>query len=95
MTNNDALTVKQFYQGFLQDCPSGKMTQEDLINLYEVLFPKTKSKVFCDNLFRAYDEDGDGYIDFKEFMLALNCTTHGTVAEKIKWVKLHTIRDRP
>ena len=35
----------------------------------------------CSHVFRIYDENGDGYIDFKEFMLGFCCLTEGTPEE--------------
>lgn len=36
------------------------------------------------HVFRIYDENGDGYIDFKEFMVVFHCLTDGTPEEILK-----------
>lgn len=34
---------------------------------------------------RTFDEDGNGWIDFKEFLLAIGITTSTNAREKLKW----------
>ena len=40
---------------------------------------------FCDQVFRTFDKNKNGFIDFKEFMLAINVTSARTPEEKLKW----------
>ena len=38
------------------------------------------------NFLRAFDEDNNGYIDFKEFLLSIHLTSFSaTVEDKLKW----------
>ena len=36
-------------------------------------------------IYRTFDTDGNGYIDFKEFLLAIDITSSGTAEEKLGW----------
>ena len=36
-------------------------------------------------MFRIFDKDGDGSIDFKEFMIATDMTSSGDPEEKLRW----------
>lgn len=38
-----------------------------------------------EQLFRIFDKDGDGSIDFKEFMIATDMTSSGDPEEKLRW----------
>ena len=38
-----------------------------------------------EQLFRIFDKDGDGSIDFKEFMIATDMTSAGDPEEKLRW----------
>merc|ERR1719474_1510324 len=40
---------------------------------------------FLEQLFRIFDKDGDGSIDFKEFMIATDMTSSGDPEEKLRW----------
>ncbi len=53
--------------------------------IYDATFPVGSSKDFVDQIFRIFDKDGDGTIDFKEFMLATDMTASGTPEEKLRW----------
>ena len=91
-TNLDGSTVKQWYSGFLRDCPNGKMTQDQFFLMYRMLIPEGNTEKFCKHVFRTFDADNNGYVDFLEFLLALNITSTGNPEEKLKWAfKLYDI----
>ena len=37
-------------------------------------------------VFNVYDENGDGYVDFKEFLLVLHSLSAGTPKEKLEQI---------
>ena len=91
-TNIDGTTVKEWYAGFLRDCPTGKMTQDQFFLMYRMLIPEGNTEKFCKHVFRTFDTDNNGYIDFLEFLLALNITSTGNPEEKLKWAfKLYDV----
>jgi len=55
------------------------------MKIYDEISPFGNSKDFVDHIFRIFDKDGDGTIDFKEFMIATDLTTSGTPEEKLRW----------
>lgn len=50
-----------------------------------MFFTKGNPEQFCDHVFRTFDVDGNGHVDFKEFLLAVGITNNGTKEEKLKW----------
>merc|ERR1712218_408241 len=71
--------------GFKQDCPNGRLTPPKFVDMYKLFFPSGNAEQFCDHVFRTFDTDKNGYIDFKEFLLAIDVTSAGTPEEKLKW----------
>ena len=91
-TDLNKSTIKEWYSGFLRDCPSGKMTQEQFYQMYKMLIPKGNTKKFSKHVFRTFDTDNNNYIDFLEFLLAVNITSSGNPEEKLKWTfKLYDV----
>jgi len=84
-TRYDENTIKEWYKGFKQDCPNGRLTPVKFVDMYKMFFPSGNAEQFCDHVFRTFDTDKNGYIDFKEFLLAIDVTSAGTAEEKLKW----------
>ena len=84
-TRYDENTIKEWYKGFKQDCPNGHLTPKKFVDMYKMFFPSGNAEQFCDHVFRTFDTDKNGYIDFKEFLLAIDVTSAGTAEEKLKW----------
>ena len=76
---------REWYAGFLQDCPNGKLTPNTFCEMYKMFFPSGDADKFCENVFRTFDADKSGTIDFKEFLMAIDVTSAGTPREKLLW----------
>ena len=58
---------------FMQDCPGGKLTPDKFLELYGEFFPGSiYAEQFCEYFFTTFDIDLNGYIDFEEYLLAIN-----------------------
>ena len=77
-------TIVCWHQGFQKDCPSGRLSVEEFTEIYRTFFPFGNGDDFCAHIFRAFDSDDNGFIDFKEFVMAIHITSLGSPAEKIK-----------
>ena len=76
--------IKQWYRGFMQDCPSGKLTQAKFSDVYGRFFPNGNADAFATFVFNLFDEDGNGDIEFSEFLMAISVTSRGTVEDKLE-----------
>jgi len=84
-TDLDKSTIEEWYEGFLKDCPSGELSKEKFIAMYSKIFPSGNADNFSQNIFRTFDTNNSGTIDFREFMLALHVTSKGSPEEKLSW----------
>lgn len=53
--------------------------------MYAKMIPKEDPTVIINHLFRIFDRDNSGTIDFKEYVLATEISTSADPEEKLRW----------
>ena len=82
------ITLTKIEWGLLKkDCPSGKLTKEKFNQMYKSLYPSGNTEEFVDHIFRTFDTDNNGTIDFTEFLLAVHMTSTDKAEDKLKWLQ--------
>lgn len=63
--------VKKIFDAFMENNPDGRLDRREFVNLYTKLRPEDPDKLdeISQYVFRAFDQDRSGYIDFTEFMV--------------------------
>ena len=84
-TGYDEATIKESHEIFIKECPNGNLTPDKLIDPYTPFISKGKAEQYCDHVFRTFDTDQNGFIDFEEFVLAMYVTSAGSAEEKLTW----------
>ena len=81
----DENVILVWYSNFMQDCPYGELTQDKFLELNGLFFPSYfYAEKFCEHFFTTFDTDLNGYLDFKEYLLAINKINAETPEDKLK-----------
>ncbi|KAG9350276.1 hypothetical protein JZ751_026630, partial [Albula glossodonta] len=74
-----------WYHTFLKECPSGRISKEQFESIYASFFPDADPKAYAQHVFRSFDSNSDGTLDFKEYIVALHLTSSGKTMQKLEW----------
>ena len=87
IANHTAVSREQVdmqYENFLKDHPDGKITKKDFRKMMKDCYPPINIDKLESHIFRMYDTNGDGYIDFREFMIVLYVMSEGSPEENLR-----------
>merc|ERR1711936_536134 len=73
--------VKQAFESFIAEHPDGHMKPKDFREMMQKALPKKDASKMEKHVFRIYDSNNDGYIDFTEFMLIFFIMSDGSPEE--------------
>ena len=82
-TNYTPEQIHHWHEAFLRDCPSGKLSPRQFKEVYKKFYPEHEAEKYSTQVFRTFDTDNNGYIDFVEFLLAVNVNSNGDIRDKL------------
>ena len=80
--------IRNHYKKFMKETGDSKMTltSDQFVKLYSRIFPNGDAGAFAVHVFRTFDSDGNGEIDFREFMASLSVQNNGSLEDKLNWL---------
>ena len=75
--------IKQQFDNFLVKHPDGKIDKGEFKEMMKTCYPDAKAENLENHIFPMYDFNGDGHIDFQEFMIVLYIMSSGTREENL------------
>merc|ERR1712156_740285 len=89
IAKNTALTkvqVESRYQNFLKLHPDGRISRKSFHSMMKECYPGADTEKLERHIFRMYDTNEDGHIDFREFMIVLYVMSNGSPEENLKQI---------
>ncbi|XP_039366464.1 visinin-like [Mauremys mutica] len=75
----------KWYESFQKQCPDGRISRAEFEKIYGNFFPNSDPKVYARHVFRSFDTNDDGTLDFREYIIALHLTSSGKTNLKLEW----------
>ncbi|KPP67228.1 guanylyl cyclase-activating protein 1-like [Scleropages formosus] len=77
--------MHHWYNKFMKESPSGQITLFELKAMLGLQGMNEDASSYVDQVFFTFDMDGDGYIDFVEYIAAVSLLLKGEINQKLKW----------
>uniref|UniRef100_A0A8C7BM27 Guanylate cyclase activator 1C n=2 Tax=Neovison vison TaxID=452646 RepID=A0A8C7BM27_NEOVI len=74
-----------WYRKFMREYPSGLQTLHEFKTLLGLQGLNPKANQHVDQVYNTFDMNKDGFIDFLEFIAAINLVIRGKMEQKLKW----------
>uniref|UniRef100_A0A669QSJ7 Guanylate cyclase activator 1C n=1 Tax=Phasianus colchicus TaxID=9054 RepID=A0A669QSJ7_PHACC len=70
---------------FMKECPSGQLSLHEFKKLLGLQGLDPQGDLYIKRVFDIFDLNQDGFIDFLEFIAAINLVIRGKIDQKLKW----------
>ncbi|KAJ0056812.1 hypothetical protein NL108_018109 [Boleophthalmus pectinirostris] len=78
--------IQELYRKFASECPSGNLHLHEFKKIFGFSKNSTEEEnSYIENVFRSFDTNGDGHIDFLEYVAAVHLILRGKLKDKLVW----------
>ncbi|KFW78428.1 Guanylyl cyclase-activating protein 3 [Manacus vitellinus] len=77
--------MHHYYSKFMRECPSGMLSLHEFKRLLDIPGTDPQVDLYIKRVFDIFDLNHDGFIDFLEFIAAINLVIRGKIDQKLKW----------
>ncbi|XP_047242201.1 guanylyl cyclase inhibitory protein [Girardinichthys multiradiatus] len=75
----------EWFRKFINECPSGLITLHEFQRHFCNGTVGSESTEYAEQIFHTLDNNGDGVVDFREYVMAISLLIEGTAVEKLGW----------
>lgn len=75
--------VEDHHKAFVEKHPDGKISRKEFGNMMRQCYPDADTDKIEKHIFRMYDSNSDGSIDFREFMVVLYVMSSGSPEQNL------------
>uniref|UniRef100_A0A673H7H8 Guanylate cyclase activator 1A n=1 Tax=Sinocyclocheilus rhinocerous TaxID=307959 RepID=A0A673H7H8_9TELE len=80
-----AVEMHLWYKKFMTESPSGQLTLHEFKQFLGLRGLDPEANAYIEQMFRTFDMNKDGYIDFMEYVAALSLVMRGKMEHKLRW----------
>ncbi|XP_069764139.1 guanylyl cyclase-activating protein 1 isoform X8 [Narcine bancroftii] len=80
-----AVELHQWYKKFMTECPSGQLSLHEFKQFFGLRGLSQEANAYIEQMFKTFDMNKDGYIDFMEYVAALSLVLRGKMEQKLRW----------
>ncbi|CAF0760993.1 unnamed protein product [Didymodactylos carnosus] len=79
--------IYDWHLKFFQDNPDGRLDRFQFRKFYQLLRDESPERLenICDHVFRAFDVDGNGFVEFGEFLLGFAICSRGDLKSRLDY----------
>ncbi|XP_067861497.1 guanylyl cyclase-activating protein 1 [Heptranchias perlo] len=77
--------IHHWYKKFMTECPSGQLTLHEFKQFFGLKGLSPEANTYIEQMFKTFDINRDGYIDFMEYVAALSLVLRGKMEQKLRW----------
>uniref|UniRef100_UPI0037E8CFAF guanylyl cyclase inhibitory protein n=1 Tax=Semicossyphus pulcher TaxID=241346 RepID=UPI0037E8CFAF len=74
-----------WFRKFINECPSGLISLHEFQRNFCNGTVGSESAEYAEQIFRTLDSNGDGVVDFREYVMAISMLIEGSAVEKLQW----------
>ncbi|CAF3447431.1 unnamed protein product [Rotaria socialis] len=79
--------IRTWHEKFFHDNPDGRLDRDEFRKIFRILRQESPDSLdnICDHVFRAFDVDGNGFVEFGEFLLGFAICSRGDLRSRLDY----------
>ena len=82
----DKEQLRTHFDSFIEKHPKGRINKKEFKEMYKTLYPNKNVEKLMDRMYKMYDKDNNGYIEFRELMMVVYVMSDGTIEDNLRQI---------